>query len=39
MVDGEPILIVRYETQQVHCVRNKKGDIVEGSKSTPPSRA
>ena len=33
MHDGEPILIVKYETQQVHCVRNKKGEIVEGSES------
>eukprot|EP00277_Geminigera_cryophila_P014023 CAMPEP_0179445344 /NCGR_PEP_ID=MMETSP0799-20121207/28786_1 /TAXON_ID=46947 /ORGANISM="Geminigera cryophila, Strain CCMP2564" /LENGTH=433 /DNA_ID=CAMNT_0021233285 /DNA_START=139 /DNA_END=1440 /DNA_ORIENTATION=- len=33
LVDGEPVLIVRYETQQVHCVRNKKGEIMEGSES------
>jgi len=33
MVDGEPILIVRYETQQVHCIRNTKGEITEGSES------
>ena len=32
-VDGEPILIVRYETQQVHCIRNAKGEITEGSES------
>ena len=33
LVDGEPVLIVHYETQQVHCVRNKKDEIVEGSES------
>ena len=32
-MDGEPILIVRYETQQVHCIRNAKGEITEGSES------
>ena len=26
-------MIVRYETQQVHCIRNAKGEITEGSES------
>eukprot|EP00960_Hanusia_phi_P073568 768041-Hanusia_phi.AAC.6 len=33
MVDGEPILIVRFVTQQVHCVRNQKNEVVEGGES------
>lgn len=33
MVDGEPILLVTFSAQQVHCVRNKKGEIVDGHES------
>lgn len=33
LVDGEPVLIIHYETQQVHCMRNAKDEIVEGSES------
>uniref|UniRef100_A0A7S0TQT8 Tim44-like domain-containing protein n=2 Tax=Hemiselmis andersenii TaxID=464988 RepID=A0A7S0TQT8_HEMAN len=34
MVDGEPVLLVTFQTQQLHCVRDKKGEIVEGGEST-----
>lgn len=30
LVEGEPILVISFHTQQVHCVRNKKKEIVEG---------
>mmetsp|Transcript_29945 Transcript_29945/g.73695 ORF Transcript_29945/g.73695 Transcript_29945/m.73695 type:complete len:434 (-) Transcript_29945:386-1687(-) len=33
LVDGEPVLLISFQTQQVHCLRNKKGEIVEGGES------
>jgi import inner membrane translocase subunit TIM44 len=33
LVDSEPVLIVTFQTQQVHCVRNNKGEITEGGES------
>jgi len=31
LVDGEPILIITFQTQQVNCTRNQKGEVVDGS--------
>mmetsp|Transcript_43797 Transcript_43797/g.103095 ORF Transcript_43797/g.103095 Transcript_43797/m.103095 type:complete len:441 (-) Transcript_43797:43-1365(-) len=31
LVDSEPILIITFQTQQVNCTRNQKGEVVDGS--------
>ncbi|KAK4529901.1 hypothetical protein CCYA_CCYA02G0758 [Cyanidiococcus yangmingshanensis] len=30
-LDEEPVLIVQFTTQQIHCLRNQQGEVIEGA--------
>jgi import inner membrane translocase subunit TIM44 len=31
MMEGEPLVVLQFSCQQINCVRNKEGEIVDGA--------